>query len=870
MHRTTIVALLAIGLGACAEQSVLTSGSVAGQADACAAIAEASRLGRRASFSYDFPTAEENFLRIVQVHGQSAAPLNCRRGLSKAAAEMNLALALSSQGQFRLADAAFDDAAESLAAQPEEGMDALLSLFRAQHELHRQDAEMALDLAERGHLSLDEAGLSERNQVVRETRSDMRGLASAGLISQSGIDSAALFDLSPRGRDVLLAEADLFYVKSYASLSRRDSDPNAALASIRSALRSLDGADGVPLSYSSKYEMQYATISMQQNDIETAIGLSARASAQLEDELPNSPLTAQSKMIYATALAEAGRFAEAQAAFLDAFDIYEANPIPLRYERIWPFIRLNIAAGPRRVAPDGALYLDSPDEVAAVFRATQLVRSANTASEIAATALELAEGPGPGAEAVRAWRESEDRVATLKAALTQRNVLTAEQEDQLRGDLADALEQARILRERRDEAAPQYQRRLEAPVGLSAVQSALRPGEALVQVLTGEPRSVVLFIEPEAATVRVIAFTETQVASLVAALRRAFERDENNQTGVFLPETSFQVATAVFGDLLDRMRSKEKIFFATNSALQDIPLEVLVTENPGSDERWIGGDTDYTDVRWLVDDVSLSYLPSPRNLVDIRGGAGQSAARNPVIAFGDFQSQADTEAVLRATDLPREECGDVAEAIATLQRLPATATEIAAARDALGGGSRVIEGPDFTESRVRQLSESGELADFKIVHFATHGLLWSDPDCISEPALTTTFEDGGDGLLKSSEIRALSLDADLVVLSACETVGAAGQLRSGGESLSGLARAFFSSGARAVVASHWQVSDDATAALMEAMYQNLASSPEVSFQSAMSAAQQTLRTSVERSDPFYWAPFVIIGDGTARFQRADG
>lgn len=154
--------------------------------------------------------------------------------------------------------------------------------------------------------------------------------------------------------------------------------------------------------------------------------------------------------------------------------------------------------------------------------------------------------------------------------------------------------------------------------------------------------------------------------------------------------------------------------------------------------------------------------------------------------------------------------------------LPETADELCAVGRALGLEGESLDkaiflGARATVSQVKTFSKSGELAKAKIIHFATHGLLASDTALFenkAEPALlmTPSLDPGGDdtGLLTASDVAQLSIDADWVVLSACNT--AAGQSEDA-EALSGLARAFFYAGARSLLVSHWPVDSTATVAI---------------------------------------------------------
>ncbi|MEO1614063.1 MAG: CHAT domain-containing protein, partial [Pseudomonadota bacterium] len=313
----------------------------------------------------------------------------------------------------------------------------------------------------------------------------------------------------------------------------------------------------------------------------------------------------------------------------------------------------------------------------------------------------------------------------------------------------------------------------------------------------------------------------------------------------------------IFGNVREEIAGFDKLIVASSGALQSFPLELLVAAPPGSARSapW-GQRGDYTGLRWLGAEKTISYVPSPRNLVDIRLRAGVSRAGKAVAAFGDFRSGVDPRKVLDIADLP-DNCFNLARAVDTIGDLPGTKAEVDAISRIFGGRAEVAQGRDFTEEALKAASNAGDLRDFQVLHFATHGILWPTPDCFTDPALTVTATDDpeSDGLLTASEIRSFDLDAQLIVLSACNTastyladvggevttpgtralrteggqsrVGRAAASRiiresgAGGESLSGLARAFFSAGARTVLATHWPVADAETTQLVTTFFERL-------------------------------------------------
>jgi CHAT domain-containing protein len=212
------------------------------------------------------------------------------------------------------------------------------------------------------------------------------------------------------------------------------------------------------------------------------------------------------------------------------------------------------------------------------------------------------------------------------------------------------------------------------------------------------------------------------------------------------------------------------------------------------------------------------------------------------------------------------------DAVRGLPRLPGTAREIAALEQVFPR-DRVLTltGTAASESRLDKLNGDGTLGSAGIVHFATHGLLAGSLSGLVEPALALTPPVGGvavigpwqtdDGLLLASEISQLRMNADWVVLSACNT--AAGD-RAGAEGLSGLARAFFYAGAKALLVTHWAVEDDVAARLMEDTVKNVGGA--ISRAEALRAAMAKViadtsrdQTALPMSHPSVWAPFQLVG-----------
>ncbi len=258
-------------------------------------------------------------------------------------------------------------------------------------------------------------------------------------------------------------------------------------------------------------------------------------------------------------------------------------------------------------------------------------------------------------------------------------------------------------------------------------------------------------------------------------------------------------------------------------------------------------------------------MPSVKAFTTLRGESRPSAAALPFIGFGNptFEGKAAGSGMAALADHCRTDAPAPPSLLRGLAALPETANELERVARALGAGKDAIHlGNRATESLLHRMP----LDKYRILYFATHGLLPGELRCQSEPALALSppiepaQDRSADGLLDASEIAGLRLDADLVVLSACNT-GGGNSGKFGGEALSGLARAFFQAGARSTLVSHWQVDSTATVRLMTNLFERLARRADGRITDALRMAQLDMISSRRTAHPFFWAAFTLVGKG---------
>lgn len=388
---------------------------------------------------------------------------------------------------------------------------------------------------------------------------------------------------------------------------------------------------------------------------------------------------------------------------------------------------------------------------------------------------------------------------------------------------------------------------------LSAVQALLDPDTVLLEYVVAEPRSFVFAVDRRSLTVRALPARPAIEAAARAArdaltARNAIVADETPaaraariaRADADAPALTAKLAALVIDPIADRIAGQRRVLIAPDGALAHVPFAAL----PARDTS-------------LIDDHDVIMLPSASVLAALRARPSHPAAQgrvailaDPVYGPGDPRMPA-ANATATNTDATR----DAVPPLASLPRLTFAADEAAAiARLVPSDRLRLATGLDAR----RDLLTSGALADYAIVHIATHGLVNARHPDLSGLVMAMVDARGAaqDGFLRLHELYRLSLGAELVTLSGCETA-LGREIR--GEGVIGLARGFLHAGARRVVASLWQVHDRATAELMRRFYDAMLVRG-LAPPAALRQAQRELRDHTPYAAPYFWAAFELQGD----------
>jgi CHAT domain-containing protein len=280
------------------------------------------------------------------------------------------------------------------------------------------------------------------------------------------------------------------------------------------------------------------------------------------------------------------------------------------------------------------------------------------------------------------------------------------------------------------------------------------------------------------------------------------------------------------------------------------------------------------DGSYLAEHFEVRYIQSLA-VLDLLRRREHDDSRKSILAFGnalydtsrttravDVQSDEQSRAVRNSVANALSRGGDQSDSYDALgygiwTDLPGTAEEVAAIQSAFDEAV-VLTGSDVSEERVKSLSSSGELSQFRVIHFATHGIVVPDVPELSALVLTQDSTSSEDGYLRMDEILDLTLQADFVNLSACET--GLGKLY-GGDGVVGLTQAFMVAGANSLSVSLWQVADLSTSLYVEELYRSVARE-ELDYASATARVKRLFIDGAfgdDYRDPYYWAPFVYYG-----------
>lgn len=544
------------------------------------------------------------------------------------------------------------------------------------------------------------------------------------------------------------------------------------------------------------------------------------------------------------------------------------------------------------------------DATAEAFKLVDFLAGHGVRSALRASSARTAVVNPDLADLIRREQDALKHIHVLEASLT--DVVAAPADQQLPTVIENLRGRIQTLNRARDTLRREIQTRFPKyseftnpqPVTLSEVQGLLQPGEALVVLYPSERHTYVWAI-PYRGEVRFspAPLGEHQMDFIISSLRIALDPEPRRFGDI--PEFDLDRAYDLYRKLLkpveEGLKGATDLLVVAHGPLGQLPIALLPTQPVKLGE--VKGElfSKYRQVPWLIRRVSITRLPSASSLAILRKLPHGDPFRKAFAGFGDPFFNKDQLAQARekgsGEGMPESRGGRlhvrsirltrtgnldsetiISSHLGLLKRLPDTAEEIRGIAQALDADldEDIFLGERASERQVKTM----DLSDRRVIAFATHALVPGDLDGLYQPALAlaspSVIGDNEDGLLTMGEIMRLKLNSDWVVLSACNTGAAHG---AGAEAVSGLGRAFFYAGTRAILVSMWPVETTSAKKLTTGLFRYQKENATLTRARALRESilalisgpgfkdNTTGKIVASYAHPIFWGPFIIVGDG---------
>ena len=827
---------------------------------------------------WDFANAERDF-RELEASNQLS-------GHDRLVAEFNVALNISNQGgpdKFREADRLFAALMAKVAALHDRDIDALAYNYQALHLLNERrfaeaDGAAKQAMAERPLLDPREeiAAGPESATLDKDNASIVISpRLAADLNAGRRIVGFRAVELTPfERREIQNAQAELVIGVARTRLGDLTA-AREAIGNVEHVLSSgrLAGARSTAWLHSEVY-VALANLDLRSGNPAGAARnfLNAVAIYDRVPDLSGSPREGDLYLNLAHAEAISGQGEKAAGDYERGIDLFQNGLQALGQARnlTGPYFDLLLA----RIAKDPG-HAGADEEK--FFAAMQVLTGQVTAKIFAEFAAGVSRGDPRSEQLARDLKEKNREIQLKRDAIRLQEDMGSYRPERKAADdaqLAAMTADATALQEQLLDANPRYGQVVEAAATLAGMQKALAAGEIYVKTVLLAERGYAIAITRDAVSAYPIALKKADAEAVVNTLRKPFDS----------PGSDFDVAQShalfaqLFGPVQQQVRGARHLIYDPDSAMVSLPAAVFVTDDASAvkfaaarqaakQSRNPRADL-YRDIAWLARTTDISLSISSEMFLQSRAIAPSKGAR-AFVAFGNPVSKGpDPRRFALLTDPKTVSDPGRCEALRALvaeqgfRPLPEIEPAIAAiGRKYNAGPSDIVLGQAFSDDAI---AARADLAQYRVVFFGTHGVLPGKMPCLPMPALVTSLGHSASstGFLDAAKIVKLTLDADLVVLAACDTGSATTQagetgLSASGDAFDGFVRDFIFAGARTLVVSQWEVRVQQTAALMDGMFAANAGSEA----GALRAAQLALMNDGDYSHPFYWAGFTLVGDG---------
>jgi CHAT domain-containing protein len=825
-----------------------------------AAMANYELLLRRAyeyNTIWNFDTAERDFEELLRAHNK----LEPDDTSGEAEIFADIALNMSNARRFDEAADAFAKARSMLQLPKDALLASKILNYQALDQLNRRDAAAAL----RSAMQANQARVDIAKAAAQSATSATISEGDVGRVERGNVDAAdrrsLLISLSeaPSTDRATILSAQGYYIAAISARAVGRKDEAEFLNAAQMELNQVVTPPG----------WLVEDIANEQADSRYAAGDFAGAASAAEAGLklikttePGTRAEAHLWLSLEQAQARLGQTDAALASGRQAMVIYDQQTEA-------PGLPTDIAAPHLSLLEEAWRRTHDAKLADEYFRAMSLVWDSAAARTTAQLAARMTLGPS-GADA----RAYQDAQRAYRAALARQQLL-AQTSNPPPDKVADAeaavrdATKALTLAENNVRAqAPSYLELLNPQAEGADLAAELAPDEAYLRIAVGAQGSYGVLVTKTATTPYRIALTGPQIDALADRIRRS-----THLKGRLLPDFDLAASSDLYAGIVapiaDQLADIRHLDVDVSGSLASVPFAALVTTAlDQATLKRVRDSQDYSGVAWLARRVSVSNTLGPAALIRLRRAPSPPASVLGATIYGDYRPDPKAVAArLASSNGLSDSCqAQVQHALGLLGPLPETADE-ARGLAAAFKGARVVLGPAFTDT---DFLTNPTTADADVIVLATHGVLGLS-SCFPEPALLTSLGPDGGGLIDASQLLDRQLKAQLIVLSACDTAAggkldeAETGLGDGGDALSGLARGFIYAGARNVLATQWKVDADSSSAEMAA-FLDAANQSGVDLGDALAIAQRKLFGQAETGHPFYWAAFVLVGDGERRLK----
>jgi CHAT domain-containing protein/uncharacterized protein YdaT len=446
--------------------------------------------------------------------------------------------------------------------------------------------------------------------------------------------------------------------------------------------------------------------------------------------------------------------------------------------------------------------------------------------------------------------------------------------EQMRARMREIEESRKVYKAQIQKGFPEYFQLIQpkAPAHTD-IALGLRPDELFVAALPMENQTYVWAIDASGS----VQFHrseqgEKQNHEMVDRIRKTLDvAGMGARAPAFNHADAHRLYKGLLGPIESSLVGKSHLIMATSGALAKMPWGVLVRQPVAS--------ANPRDAAFLIKDMAISQVPTASGWLALKQFGKVPSSAQPLMAWGDpvfdiksaqqIASAGSASHVRSVIPTRAVQASGLEQAIedsylnySKMPPLPETRDEVQELAKILGANPRtdVVLGAEATRASVLKSSASGQLGKKQVVVFATHGLLAGDLPNLNQPALAmaASANPAESPLLTLEDVLSLKLNADWVVLSACNTAGADGRAE---EAMSGLARGFFFAGSRSLLVTHWSVESESAMQLTTHTFAAYKNNPNMRRAEALRQAMLQTMKSPQFAHPAYWAPYALVGEG---------